>query len=122
MQDSLNKNEIIEKIARRIKCTVCGRRYKPYDFTVLEERENMAVIKIICRECRRQSIVLAVVERRKVRSVFTELEPGEWQRFRTLPPIRHDDVITMHRRLEEYSGDFGDVMEDYLPPEAFREP
>ena len=122
MQDSLNKNEIIEKIARRIKCTTCGRRYKSYDFSVLEERDNLAVIKMVCRECHKQSIIFAVVQHRKVRPVYSELEPTEWQRFRSFPRLSADDVITMHRQMQAYDGDFGDVLEDALPPEACAEP
>ncbi len=115
MQEPLNKNEIIEKIARRLKCSNCGRRYQPYDFDVLEERDNLAVMKITCRECRKQSVVLAVVERRKVRPVYSELEPGEWLRFHDQGPLSPDDVINMHREMGQYDGDFGDVLEEPLP-------
>ncbi len=118
MQEPLNKNEIIEKIARRLKCSNCGRHYKPYDFQVMEERDNLAVMKIICHDCRKQSVVLAIVQRRKVRPVYSELEPDEWQRFRVLRPLTRDDVINMHRALQQYDGDLGDVLEDPLPPEA----
>jgi hypothetical protein len=117
MQETPNKNEMIEKIARRIKCTTCGRRYRPYDFTVLEDRGHLAVMRIVCRECHKQSVVVALVQRHKVRSVFTELEPQEWQRFRSTQPLSRDDVITMHRQMTEYDGDFTDVLEDFLPPE-----
>ncbi len=118
MQEPLNKNEIIEKIARRLKCSTCGRHYKPYDFQVIEEHDHLAVMKIMCRDCRKQSVVLAVVQRRKVRPIYSELEPDEWQRFRTLRPLSHDDVINMHRIMAQYEGDFGDVLEDPLPPET----
>ncbi len=122
MQDSLNKNEIIEKISRRIKCATCGRRYKPYDFSIIDERETLTVIKIVCRQCHKQSVVLAQVQHRKVRSVYSELEPEDWRRLHALPPLTVDDVIVMHRRMQDYDGDFGDVLEDPLPPEAFAEP
>ena len=118
MQEPLDKNEIIEKISRRIKCTTCGRRYKPYDFSILEERDNLAVMRLICRECRKQSVVLAVVERRKVRSVVSELEPAEWQRFRSFGVLTVDDVIAMHRVLLPYEGDLSEVLEEPLPPEG----
>ncbi|MGB8647604.1 MAG: hypothetical protein WCF84_20385 [Anaerolineae bacterium] len=115
MQEPLNKNEIIDKIARRIQCTACGRRYKAYDFAVVEERANLAVMRLTCRECHKQSIVLAVVQRRQVRPVFSELDPDEWQHFRRLPPLASDDVIRMHREMQAYDGDFTDVLEDPLP-------
>ncbi len=117
MQEPLNKNEIIEKIARRLKCSTCGRRYRPYDFQVMEERENLAVMRITCRDCRKQSVVLAVVQRRKVRSVVSELEPDEWQRFRNTKPLTRDHVINFHRLMQAYDGDFTDILEDPLPSE-----
>jgi hypothetical protein len=117
MAEHLNKNEIIEKIARRLKCSTCGRRYRPYDFQVMEERENLAVMRLTCRDCRKQSVVLAVVQRRQVRSIWSELEPDEWQRYRDLPPLTRDEVINFHRIMQAYDGDFTDVLEDPLPPE-----
>ena len=117
MQEKPNKNEMIEKIARRIKCTTCGRRYRPYDFSILEERGHFAVMRIVCRECHKQSVVVALVQRHKIRSVLSELEPEEWQRFHSNRPLSADDVIVMHRRMAEYNGDFTEVLEDPLPPE-----
>ncbi len=117
MQEPLNKNEIIEKIARQVKCTACGRRHRPNDFDVLEETETMAVMRITCRECRKESIIMAVVQRRRVRPVYTELDPEEWERFRDAPPLTPDDVINIHRAMKEYVGDLTDVLEDPLPPE-----
>ncbi len=121
MQDSLNKDEIIEKIARRLRCSTCGRRYKPYDFTVMEEREDIAVMKMVCRECHKQSVVFAVIQRRRVRPVYSELQPDEWQRFRDQRPLSNDDMIDFHRSLNEYDGDLSDILEDPLPPEALEE-
>jgi ribosomal protein S27E len=118
MQEPLDKNEIIEKIAKRLKCSTCGRRYRPFDFHIVEDRGNIAVMKIVCPECRKQSIVFAIVHRKRVHPVFTELEPDEWSRFRRLPPVDRDDVVEIHREMQHYDGDFGDVLEDPLPPEA----
>jgi ribosomal protein S27E len=121
MQQPLNKNEIIEKIAKRLKCSTCGRRYRPYDFTVMEEGEAFAVMKIVCRECRKQSVVFAIVQRKKVQPVFSELEPEEWNRFRHLPVVNRDDVVDIHRKMRQHAGDLSDVLEDPLPPEASEE-
>jgi hypothetical protein len=118
MQEPLDKNEIIEKIAKRLRCSNCDRRYRPYDFHIIEDRGNIAVMKIICPECRKQSIVFAIVQRKRVHPVLTELEPEEWSRFRRLPPVNRDDVVNIHREMQLYGGDFGDVLEDPLPPES----
>lgn len=118
MPEPLDKNELIEKISRRLRCSSCGRRYRALDFQVIEERASLAVMKIVCPECRKQSIVFAIVQRKRVRPVFTELDPDEWSRFRRLPPLNPDDVVDFHREMQRYTGDLSDVLEDPLPPEA----
>lgn len=118
MAERPDKNDIIEKIARRLNCSSCGRRYRPYDFHLIEDRGNIAVMKIVCPECRKQSVVFAVVQRKRVHPVYSELEPDEWNRFRRLPPLNQDDVVDIHREMQDYGGDFGDVLEEPLPPEA----
>lgn len=117
MPEPLDKDEIIDKIARRLKCSSCGRRYRPLDFHFVEERGNTAVMKIVCPECQKQSIVFAIVQRKRVHPVYTELDPEEWSRFRLLLPVDRDDVVNIHRQMQLYSGDLSDVLEDPLPPE-----
>jgi hypothetical protein len=112
------KNELIEKIAARLRCSSCGRRYRPYDFEILEEREKLSVLRVVCRECHKHSLVLAVIRRQTVQPVFSELEPAEWLEFSNASPISPDAVIEMHRQLQVYEGDFSDVLEDKLPPDA----
>lgn len=121
MSEPPNKNEIIEKIARRLKCSTCGRRYRPYDFWVMEQRGNVAVMKIVCRECRKQSVVFAIVQSKKVHPVLSELEPDEWNRYRNLPQVDRDDVVDIHREMQQYTGDLSDVLEDPLPPDSSEE-
>ncbi len=115
MPDPL-RNQIVEKISRRLKCFPCGRRHRPYDFQFLEERENFSVLEIACRACRKRSVVFAVVRQRKLKFFASELEPDEWRRYGKLSPISRDEVIAMHCRMDEYAGDFTDVLEDPLPP------
>ena len=109
-------DELIEKIARRLKCTTCDRRYRTRDFELLDQKENVAVMCVECRFCHKQSVILAVVQRRRVQPLYSELEPQEWSWYNQLPPVSVDDVIEIHRRMQAYEGDFTDVLEDPLPP------
>ncbi len=117
MSDPTNQNELIEKMARRLACSRCGWRYRPNDFTILDEREGASVMQVTCRHCRKQSVVVALVHRRRVKPVYSELDPDEWERFKPYPAVGADDVIAMHRVMSAYDGDFTDVLEDPLPPE-----
>src|SRR5918911_257868 len=100
------QDELIEKIARRLKCSTCNRRYRPPDFALLDQKENVAVMRITCRHCSKQSVVLAIVQRRRVRSLYSELDPEEWIWYSQMPPVSADDVIDFHRRMQAYDGDF----------------
>jgi hypothetical protein len=118
MQEPLNKNEMIEKIARQLRCSSCGRRYRREDFRIMGEYENFAVMRIACRECHKQSVVFAIVQQRRVRPVFSDLEPEEWRYYSRQPAVSADDVLRLHREFKAYDGDFGDVLEDPFLPDA----
>jgi hypothetical protein len=118
MKESFNKAALIEKMAQRLHCSNCARRYRARDFAFLEERENAVVMRLDCAHCHKKSIVVALIQRRGVHPLYSELEPDEWQRYRHSPAVTRDDVIMMHRTMASYDGDFSDVLEDPLPPDS----
>lgn len=118
MQDLPNKNDLIARIAKKLKCSACGRTYRLCDFHLLEERDAVSVMRLVCCGCRKQSLVLAVVRRRQIHSFFSELAPDEWMYFSRAQPLDVDDVIAIHRQMQVYDGDFSEVLEDPLPPGA----
>ncbi|MBI3912636.1 MAG: hypothetical protein HY327_00350, partial [Chloroflexi bacterium] len=49
------------------------------------------------------------------RSLRTDLTPSDWQRFRHAPPLNEDDVIRFHEFIQQYTGDFSEIMDEPLP-------
>ncbi len=118
MSEHASSQALIRQIVARVKCAVCGHHFKASDIQVLGHREQIWAMKVKCRECRTEALLLAAVEGRATRSVYTDLAPDEWQRFADCSPITVDDVITMHQFIESYDGDFSEILEDPLPEDG----
>ncbi len=118
MGRAVSKTELVEKVAKRLKCIHCRRRYRVQDLAVMNQWRNIAALRLACAMCDRQRVVFAVVKTRIIRVLYSELEPEEWTHFSQSPPVTADRVIEMHEELREYDGDFGDVQEEPLPAES----
>jgi hypothetical protein len=118
MNQNVNAQALVRQIAARVKCAVCGHHFGLSDIQVLGNRDKVWAMRVNCRECRTKSLLLAVVDGKSARSVYTDLAPDEWQRFKDGPPISADDVIVMHQSIQSYDGDFSEILEDPLPNEA----
>ncbi len=117
----MNQNAIpqamMRQIVARARCAVCGHHFSMSDIHVIGRRENVWAMSVKCRECRTEALLLAVMTEGKTRPIYTDMEPDEWKRFRACPPVSVDDVITFHRHMRSYNGDFSDILEDRLPEE-----
>lgn len=115
MNENASSQILIRQIAARVKCAVCGHHFAMSDIRVLGHREQIWAMRVNCRECRTQALLLAVVDGKTTQPVYTDLSPDEWQRFNDRPPISVDDVIAMHQHIQSYDGDFSEILEDPLP-------
>lgn len=117
MGEGVSSQVLIKQIAARVRCSVCGHHFGVTDIQIVGHREQVWAMRVNCRECRTQALLLAVVEDKRARPVYTDLAPSEWERFKDGPPVSVDDVIEMHRFLQSYAGDWSEVMEEPLPNE-----
>ncbi|MBI4787584.1 MAG: hypothetical protein HY782_11115 [Chloroflexi bacterium] len=108
---------LIQQIVAHVTCAVCGHHFATSDIQVVGQREHIWAMRIHCRECRTQALLLAVVNDRGTQPIYTDLAPDEWKRFKDAAPIAADDVIAIHEYLQVYEGDFTDILEDPLPDE-----
>lgn len=115
MDQNVSAQALVRQIAARVKCAVCGHHFAMSDIQVVGHREQIWAMRVSCRECRTQALLLAMVDGKATRSIYTDLSPDEWQRFKDRPPISVDDVIAMHQHLQSYDGDFSEILEDPLP-------
>jgi hypothetical protein len=87
------------------------------DIQIVGHREQVWAMRVNCRECRTEALLLAVVEEKGARPVYTDLAPTDWTRFKDGPAITVDDVIEMHKFIQTYEGDFSEILEEPLPEE-----
>ena len=114
MSDASRLPDITALMARRLRCSGCGRRFRPQDIATVESGERLGVFRLRCPMCTSQRLVIAVWNRSAVRTYLTDLDAQEWTHYRNAPPINSDDVIRFHQMLEAYDGDLSDVLEDPL--------
>jgi hypothetical protein len=117
----MNQNALTQAIIRQIvahtRCAVCGHHFSINDVRVIGRRENVWAMSVSCRECRTQALLLAAMAEGAMQSLYTDLTPDEWERFRERPPVSVDDVITFHQHMRAYTGDFSEILEEPLPEE-----
>ncbi len=108
---------IIRQIVAHVTCAVCNHRFGISDVQVVGRRDQVWAMRVRCRECRTEALLLAVVNEEGTQSIYTDLTPPEWERFKNAPTITVDDVIAAHEFLESYDGDFSEVLDEPLPEE-----
>ncbi len=110
---------LIRQIVAHVTCAVCGHHFGVSDILVLGRRDEQWALRVYCRECRAQALILATMnDTGGADPVYTDLLPDEWDRFKDAKPIKIDDVITVHDFMCSYQGDFSDILEDPLPGNA----
>jgi hypothetical protein len=108
---------LVRQIVAHVRCAHCRHHFGLSDIHVLGKRDQMWAMSVRCRECRTQSLIFASLGDKGIRSAYSDLAPSDWDRFKTSPPISDEDVISVHRYLQEYDGDFSELLDEPLPPE-----
>jgi uncharacterized protein YbaR (Trm112 family) len=109
--------EMIRQIVAHVKCVVCRRSFRANDVQVVGRRGNAWAMRVACPMCRTKALLLAVVTERAAQTLYSDLTPDEWERFKDRPAISPDDVIAFHAYMRAYHGDFSEILDEPLPPE-----
>ena len=117
----MNQNALTQAMIRQIvanaRCGVCGHHFNKSDVHVIGRRDNVWAMGVTCRECQSKGLMLAVLAGGTTHQVYTDLEPHEWKRFQSRPPISFDDVIGFYQHMDAYDGDFSEIMDEPLEDE-----
>ena len=100
------EENLIKRLIASIKCDVCGQCYEVDNIDVLDHREDLWFLRIICSACHAQCLVAAVIKEDKVTEVITDLTEAELDGFRNASILTSDDVLDIHNFLKEFDGDF----------------
>ncbi len=86
------------------RCSNCRQRFDRERFSVIARHERLWVISARCRACHTSQMFWVPLRDRG--EGVTEVTAAEQRRLDLLPPLSHDDVLSMHEFLERFDGDF----------------
>ncbi len=108
---------LVRQIVAQTSCAVCERRFHLNDVSVLGRQGNVWALRVNCRDCQRQDLLLAVLENGKTHPIYTDLTPDEWARFKDRAAISTDEVIAFHTYIQAYPGDWSEILDAPLAAE-----
>lgn len=114
MAESGKIPDLTALMANRLRCPHCKRRFRSQDIATIESGRRISVYRLRCPICTVNRLVIALSYKNGVRTFATDLDAEEWLHYRHAAPINADDVLRIVRMLQEYEGDFTDVLEDPL--------
>jgi hypothetical protein len=117
MKPDATSQALIRQISARVTCNTCGHHFGARDIEPIGKRDNVWAMRVHCRECHTKALLLAVVNQGTARPIITDLLPEDWERFKESPTITLNDVIAIHEFVQNYDGDFTDILEEPLPKE-----
>ena len=97
-----------------LKCPICGHKYNLDKTRVVESEQDMVynearmLIHSDCQKCKSSVMFNVEIRGPEVISIgiITDLTGQDSARFRTLGPIRANEVIGIHQALRNFKGDF----------------
>lgn len=107
MDDSL-----IKRMITSIKCGSCGQNYTEDHIEVIEHRDELWLMKVVCGSCHVRCLVAAIIREDAKPAVITDLTEAELDKFKSMDSIEEEDLLAMHTFLKDFDGNF---------PRLFRE-
>ena len=101
---------LIKHLIANIKCAVCQHHYKAEDIQIVDHRDDIWVMAVICRQCRTHGLIFAIIK--EAIPAITEMSPGERAKFKKMPQIEADEILDVHRLLENFDGGFVELLQD----------
>ncbi len=89
-----------------IKCDSCGQYYEMSNIDVLGNNDDLWFLKVLCSSCHTQCLVAAVIKESRAPQVITDLTETELDKFLNMGVVDVDDVLNMHKFLNDFDGDF----------------
>ncbi len=112
IEDGSGKHLFIKHLIASIRCSVCHHLYEPDDIYVIDHRDDLWVMAVVCTQCQTRGLIFAIIREISKDEFLTELTPEEWERFQEMPDIETDDVLDVHKFLRDFSGDLEDLLRE----------
>ena len=105
-------DNLIKRLIATIKCGTCGESYHENHVEIIKQNEGVWFLKVFCTACQVKSLVAAVIKKEKRPEAVSDLSRAEITKFKYLDEVGEDDVLDMHRFLNEFDGDFADLFHE----------
>jgi|SRR3972149_2850404 len=100
------EENLIKKLISSLKCGSCGQNYRENNIDIVEHKDDLWFLQVLCPSCHVRCLVAAIIRENARPQVITDLTPAELEKFRDRPGIRDEDLLEMHRFLQDFDGDF----------------
>ncbi len=97
------QEDVVKKIISSLKCGSCGKSYREAGIDVIEHREDVWFLKVLCPACHAGSLVAAIIK--DAGPAVTDLTAAEMEKFRGAGAVGEDDLLEMHAFLRDFRGD-----------------
>lgn len=98
------QEDAVRKLISSLKCGSCGKSYQEAGIDIIEHREDVWFLRVLCHACHADSLVAAIIKD-AAPPVITDLNAAELEKFRGAGAIGEDDLLKMHAFLRDFSGD-----------------
>jgi hypothetical protein len=104
------REEAVRKLVSSLKCSSCGRSYREAGIDVIEHREELWFLKVVCPACHVRSLVAAIIREAKGAPVVTDLSAADLEKFRNAAAVSENDLLEMHALLRDFKGDISGLL------------
>jgi len=97
---------VVKKLIASITCGSCGQPYEDAHIDIIDHKEGLWFLRVVCSACHNSSLVAAIVREDTRPELITDLSRAELEKFRDGERVGDDDLLAMHDFLKEFDGDF----------------
>lgn len=115
MEENTRERHIQQLLLTAVsRCSGCHGDYSLSDFAVIGHRDYIWMVTVICKACRRQGFITAIVEDERLEQpgatplsapAISDLLPEE-AREAGAPSVSTHDVLDIHEFLRDFDGNF----------------
>jgi len=98
---------VIRYLITHTQCSGCGQHYEPEDVHVHSHRGQVWLASLTCRQCGLKAMVMAALQLQGsgAESQAAERDTQEIASLQERGPISSDEILDVHRFLDEFCGD-----------------
>jgi hypothetical protein len=106
----MNGEDWIRRELSALECVECGRAYQTGSINLLARRDGLYFVDLECGACGCRALAVVGIEQEssapRLRSRRGGRAAAMARRRAQAPPVSADDVLEMHRFLDQFDGDF----------------